>query len=106
MKKTDNKNKVIIRLAQAYEQGETSVIERIESILIPSQKELPEELQKIYDDFGDNPIDEKEFYEIEKLIDAKLHIMKDVGIDKYPASDVSTLITLVINKVSGILQNH
>ena len=101
--KQENKNKVIIALAQAYENGNTVLTNRIESIILPDEEKLPKELQKVLDSWGNTPIEEAEFFaatEGSQLEDLKVLVMKDEDIDAFSALDVGTLANRVYKKVT------
>lgn len=103
MKKgTSNHPEVFMALAQAYESGNTTLTERIESILTPDAFTLPEVLQNALDKFGDTPIAEPVLYKALQEQDmGKFADLCSVGIaiDEHDAVTSSTFIARVRNKI-------
>jgi len=103
MKNQEKKNKVIIALAQAYENGNTALTNRVESIVVPDEQELPKELQKCLESWGKTPIEEPEFFKLTttaKLEDLKLAAVKDLDIDAFDAIDIGTLANRVYRRIT------
>jgi len=95
----------LIALSQAYALDNTAITDRIESILLPDNQELPEELQKCLESWGNNPVDEPSYDE--KIIDKatleemKLIAIKDINIDDFTAMDIAVLSDRVYKKVTN-----
>jgi len=103
MKNQEKKSKVIIALAQAYESGNTALTNRVESIVVPDEQELPKELQKCLESWGKTPIEEPEFFKLTttaKLEDLKLAAVKDLDIDAFDAIDIGTLANRVYRRIT------
>ena len=103
MKKQDTKHKSILALAQAYEQNNTIIIDRIEAILIPSEKELPKELQKCLESWGKTPIEEPEFFKMTEaatLEEMKEVAVKDLDIDSFDAMEIGTFTNRVYKQIT------
>ena len=97
------KNKVILALAQAYEQNDKTITDRVESIVLPNEESLPKELQKCLDSWGKTPVDEPEFFELSSkanLEDLKTASVKDLDIDIFDALDIATLANRVYKQIT------
>lgn len=103
MKKgTSTHPEVFMALARAYEEDNTNITERIESILTPSASSLPAPLQTALDKFGDTPIAEPKLYEaLETGESGKFSDLCAVGInlDDYDAIEASTYLSRVRTKI-------
>lgn len=105
---TSKRNPAILALAQAYDQNNVALISRIEGILLPDEVALPDELQAIYDSWGNNPIEEPELAEAIKegtILKVKRMILKGKDIDAFEALEVSHLARLVIKKVTWMIDD-
>lgn len=96
--------KALIALSQAYALGNTAVTDRIESILLPDNQELPEELQKCLESWGNNPVDESEYaknIDTATLEEMKMSAIKDLNIDDFNAIDIAVLSDRVYKKITN-----
>lgn len=99
----DTRSKTIVALAQAYEQNNVATTKRIESILLPDDYELPEELQKCLESYGNTPMDEPEIFELAKtakIEDIKEKVVKELDIDSFSAIDIGTLANRVYKQIT------
>lgn len=104
MKNQENAQKAMFAIAQAYKLGNTVVINRIESILIPDEQELPDELQKCLESWGKTPIEEPEFFkksEKPSLEELKELAIKDLNIDDFNALDIAVLADRVYKRITN-----
>jgi len=109
MKKQEKRTKVIMAIAKAYETGNTALTNRLEAIVIPNEEALPKELQKVLDSWGNNPIEEPEFFESLKsaeLEDLKQTAIKDLDIDAFSALDIALLAKKVNSKITDKIDKN
>lgn len=98
----DKKQKTIITLAQAYELKNTTLTDRIESILVP-EINLPTQLKEKLETLGNTPLDEPEIYEtIIKADEDKLRsiLFKDMKEDDFDLFDITDFTIAVTKKVT------
>ena len=100
--KNEKNSAAIIALAKAYEQGNTAITSRVESILIPDAQPLPIELQECLESWGKTPIEEPEYFEASKtakIEDMKTIAMKELDIDLFDALDVATFTSRLYSQI-------
>ena len=96
-------NKVVMTLAQAYEQNNEKIINAVEAILTPNDQKLPEKLQKVLESWGTTPIEEPVFSELIKtasIEELKLAAVKDLNIDDFDAIEIGTLANRVLKRIT------
>lgn len=101
MKTDEKKSKVILALASAYQNGNTSITERVEALLLPDEKKLPEALQTVLDSWGNTPIDEPEFAKMieDNPLELDTLAIKDLNIDDFNTLDIGLFVNKVRSKV-------
>ncbi len=104
--KDANRTKCIIALAKAYEQKDTTTIDRIEKVLLPQESTLPQELQEVLNTWGYTPIEEPEFFELlykegTTLEQVQEAAAKNINTDDYNAVSIAILASEVRKKIEN-----
>ncbi len=104
--KEDSRVKCILALAKAYEQKDTTTIDRIEKVLLPQESTLPQELQEVLDTWGNTPIEEPEFFELlykegTTLEQVQEAAAKNINTDDYNAVSIAILASEVRKKIEN-----
>jgi len=95
-KDVENRTKAIMALAKAYEENNVLLTTRVESILIPSEVNLPDELKEKLQLIKTTPIEEPELqsaFESENSFAFRTTVCKklDVNVDDYDATVITEL---------------
>ncbi|MBL0721007.1 MAG: hypothetical protein JJV88_00305, partial [Sulfurovum sp.] len=104
-----NSEKVIHIIATAYATEDKSVIDRIESILLPDDISLNDELTEMLNSTGNNPIEEPELYKILEARDYdefKKLCIKNRDIDSIDTYDLQDLSVAISKKITSLTDDR
>lgn len=109
MKRDPKQTDAIIALAKAYEEGNTSIISRVEPVLLPQNVKLPDALEEILNTIGSSPIEEPELYAaintMKPMEYAKLSL-KGANRDDFDALDIGLFVNRVFLKITSYVDEE